>query len=759
MLSILSFAQTHYTISGYVKDSTSGERLIRATITVKNHSNIGTLSNEYGFYSLTLPPGNYTLSVSSIGYAEKQIPVAVTSNQMLSVSLLPNGNTLSTVIVSSSARNNRIASPQMGVEHLSIKQANQLPVLFGERDVLKAVQLLPGVKPASEGNSGFYVRGGASDQNLILLDEALVYNPSHLFGFFSTFNSDAIKDATLYKGNSPAQYGGRLSSVLDIKMNDGNMEQYHVSGGVGLISSRIAVEGPIKKDEGSFLITARRTYADAFLKLSKDTTVNRNTLYFYDINLKANYKLSAKDRVYLSGYFGQDNLGLSNLFGLNWGNSTGTFRWNHLFGPRMFSNTSLIYNDYRYNINIDMPPVEGSINSRIRDWNLKEELSFFPNSNNSWRFGFNSIYHTIMPGTYSGTFTLANQPFNHSWENAIYASDSWKANDKLNVDYGIRVSSFSVLGGQNPFYNLNANGTIADTLHYPSGSFVKTYIIPESRLSASYRLSENTSIKASYARNSQYMHLISNSAASNPTDKWVATNNIIKPEIADQISAGYFHNFKDNEYEFSVESYLKYMQHQIDYRNGANVLSNDAIEPQLVFGIGRAYGIEFMFRKNIGKLTGWLSYTLSRTELKMDSINNNQWYPARQDRTHDISVVGVYQLNPKWTLSAVWVYYTGNAVTFPSGKYQIDNRIVYYYTERNGYRMPAYHRLDVSATHKFKQHKHYSSELVLGLYNAYGRENAYVITFRQDPNDPSQTQAVQTALFRFVPSISYNFKF
>ena len=759
LLTIAGLAQVQHTVSGYIKDARTGEQLIRASFRIKDLNNIGTIANDYGFYSLTLPDGTYTLLTNSVGYQEKELTIILSQNQTLDISLQPAGNALTEIVVSSKAKNSRVTAAQMGVENLSIKQANQLPVLFGERDILKSIQLLPGVKSAGEGNSGFFVRGGAADQNLILLDEAIVYNPSHLLGFFSTFNSDAIKDATLYKGSMPAQYGGRLSSVLDVKMNDGNREDFHVNGGLGLISSRLSVEGPIVKDEGSFLVSARRTYADAFLKISKDSTVNRNSLYFYDLNLKANYKLGANDRLYLSGYFGQDNLGLSNLFGLTWGNSTGTLRWNHQFGPKLFSNTSLIYNDYRYDINVNMASLNGTLKSRIRDWNLKEELSLYPNTRNTLRIGFNTIYHTIMPGSYSGSFTLPNLPFNYSWENALYANNSWKASERLNVDYGLRISSFSVLGGDQNFYKINSDGSIADTLHYASGSFVKTYVVPEPRLSASYRLTENSSIKASYARNAQYLHLISNSAASNPTDKWVPSNNIIKPEISDQVSAGYFRNFNDNNYEFSLESYYKRMQHQIDYRDGANVLSNDPLEPQLLFGIGRAYGAEVLLRKKSGRLTGWIGYTLSRTERKIDGINNGAWYVARQDRTHDISIVGIYQLNKKWTLSGTWVYYTGNAVTFPSGKYYVDNQVVFLYTERNGYRMPAYHRLDLSATCKFKEHKHFSSELAIGLYNAYGRENAYAITFRQDPDDPTRTQALQTALFRFVPSITYNFKF
>ena len=555
-LALAGFAQAKHTISGYLKDAKTGEALIGATVRVKENPAIGTAANEYGFYSITLTDGAVTLIAASVGYAEQPIPLTVIKDQKQDIMLQPASSTeLTEVKVSGKAKNDHITNAQMGVENLSIKELNQVPVLFGERDVLKTIQLLPGVKSAGEGNSGFFVRGGAADQNLILLDEAIVYNPSHLLGFFSTFNSDAIKDVTLYKGNMPAQYGGRLSSVMDVKMNDGNNQEFHVNGGIGLISSRLSVEGPIKKNKGSFLISARRTYADAFLKLSKDSTINRNTLYFYDINLKANYTLGDKDHIYLSGYFGRDKLGLSDLFGLSWGNSTGTLRWNHQYSPKVFANTSLIYTDYNYDIDINLASLNGSLKSRIRDVNLKEEFNIFPNTNNAVRIGFSTIYHSIMPGSYSGNITLPNQPDNHSWENAVYINNSWKATSRLNVDYGLRVSSFSVLGGDNKFYSLNPDGSIADTLHYASGQFVKTYFVPEPRLSASYKLNEVSSIKAAYSRNAQYLHLISNSAASSPTDKWVSTNNIIKPEVSDQLSAGYYRNFKDNVYEASIEGY------------------------------------------------------------------------------------------------------------------------------------------------------------------------------------------------------------
>ncbi len=759
-------AQSKFTVSGNVKDKKTGELLIGATIKVADKPSTGTITNEYGFYSLTLPSGNYKLLIGYTGYKEQEANVTPDKSSNLNISLELLSAELSEVTIT--GKTNKITSAQMGMDKLNIKDINMLPVLFGEKDIMKTIQLLPGILPAGDGGSGFYVRGGAGDQNLILLDEALVYNPSHLLGFFSVFNSDAIKDVTIYRGTAPAQYGGRLSSVLDVKMNDGNNQDYHVSGGIGLISSKLNIEGPIVKDEGSFLITARRTYADLFLKLSSDTTLKKSRLYFYDLNTKLNYKLSKKDRLYLSGYFGRDDLGVGTLFGINWGNATGTLRWNHLINDKLFSNLSLIYSDYSYNINVNNSGLSANIFSGIRDWNLKEELELFANPSNSIRFGFSSVYHTITPGEVTGTgITTYNQPDNHSWENAIYITNSWKASKKWNIDYGIRFSAFSVLGGSN-LYDLNASGNIIDTLHYGSGQIVKTYVVPEPRLSGSYILNDVSSIKGSYTHNSQYLHLISNSLSSNPTDKWVASNNIIKPEIADQVSIGYFRSLKNDNYEFSVEGYYKYMQNEIDYRDDADIVNNKPIEPELLFGHGRAYGIECYFQKKAGKFTGWISYTLSRTELQINGINHDSWYAARQDRTHDLSVVGIYKLSSKWTVSADFVYYTGNAVTFPGGKYTLNNGFpgnypvnnnYLLYTERNGGRMPPYNRLDISATKQLKKHKKFSSELTIGLYNAYGRENPYTITFQTDPNDPNRTQAVQTSLFRWVPSISYNFKF
>jgi hypothetical protein len=754
-------AQVKYTVSGYVKNSTTGEEVIGANIQLEGVKNIRAVSNAYGFFSLTVKKGNYKLLVSAIGYKVDKRAILLNKDLQYVVQLNPQSGDLNEVVIL--GKNNaedRIVAPRMGVQNLSMKEIENIPVIFGEHDLVKVIQLLPGVKSAGEGSSGFFVRGGAADQNLVMLDEAVLYNPSHLMGFFSTFNSDAIKDVTLYKGNIPSQYGGRLSSVMDVRMNDGNNQKFSVQGGLGVIASRLTVEGPIVKNKGSFLISARRTYADLSLKVSKDTMINQSALYFYDVNFKANYQLGDRDRVYASGYLGQDKLKLGNLFGLDWGNKTGTLRWNHQFSPRLFANTSVIYSDYNYNIDLNSTATAtGHISSTIKDWHVKEELSFYQNTNSTWRFGVNSIYHTIKPGEYTGQITTKSQPLTYSWENGAYVSNELKVSDRLKLDYGLRLSAFSVLGGPTNFYTLNNAGRIIDTMNYDRNKIVKTYFNLEPRFAAAYQLNAFSSVKASYSRNTQSLHQLYSSSINTPTDKWVATNNIIKPEISDQASLGYFKNLWSNAYEFGTEAYYKRMENQVDYRDGANVRSNDAIEPQLLFGKGRAYGVEFLLRKKAGRLTGWLGYTLSRTEKQIEGINDGAWYNARQDRTHDISLVGIYDLNKKWVVSATFVYYTGNAVSFPSGKYIIDNQVVFLYTKRNAYRMPAYHRLDLSATYRFEKHKNYSSELALGLYNAYGRENPYAITFRQNAVDPTRTEAVQTSLFKYVPSVSYNFKF
>jgi hypothetical protein len=746
-----------YTVNGFVTDSHTGEELVSAVITVKELTQIGTVTNAYGFFSLTIPEGTYTITAHFTGYQSLSFNINLKHNVKQNFSLVEKSLEQKEIVVTGEKRNDNVINTQMGTDKLDVKEIQNIPVLFGEKDILKTMQLLPGIKSAGEGNSGIYIRGGGSDQNLILLDEATVYSASHFLGFFSVFNSDAIRDITIYKGTMPAEYGGRLSSVLDIKMKEGNDKQFNVNGGIGLIASRLTVEGPIVDDKASFSISGRRTYADLFLKLSKDSSINQSRLYFYDLNTKVNYQVGENDRIYLSGYFGNDVLGLGNLVGINWGNTTGTLRWNHLFNEKMFSNTSLIYSKYNYNINLNFSGNNITIYSRIQDFNLKEDLHYFIDDENGIKFGLNSVYHSIIPGTVTATnnsqtnsLILTNK---YSLENSLYISHEYRPTPIWNIEYGIRFSSFSVVG-PGIFYTYDDLGNRLDSLPYSSGKFAKTYFNAEPRVSLTYVLNEESSLKTSYVRSTQNLHLLSNSTSSSPTDMWIPSSNNVQPEIADQISLGYYRNFDDNTYEFSAETYIKALQHQIDYKNGAQLNFNEDVESQLLYGVGRAYGIELFLKKKYGRFNGWIGYTLSRVELKFNGVNNGDYYPARQDMTHDISIVGIYQLSEKWTFSATWVYNTGNAVTFPSGKYEIAGQVLNYYTERNAYRMPAYHRLDLGATWQFKK-----SSLNFSLYNAYGRENAYSIRFQQDPNDPTRTQAVQTSLFRFVPSVTYNFRF
>lgn len=753
------FSQNKYTISGYVKVGKTGEELIGASIVVKELSGIGAHTNSYGFFSLTIPEGNYTITAQFIGYDPINTQVNLTKNQKLNFTLSEKNTELKEVIVSDLKKNDNITKPLMGVEKVNIKEIQNIPVLLGERDVLKTIQLLPGIKSAGEGNSGFYVRGGGADQNLILLDEALVYNASHLMGFFSVFNSDAIKDVTIYKGEMPAQYGGRLSSTLDIKMNDGNNKKFGVSGGIGLIASRLNVEGPLIKDKSSFFISARRTYADMFLKLSKDSTLKNTSLYFYDLNAKVNYRINDKNRIFLSGYFGRDNFNFGTTFGFNWGNATGTLRWNHVFNDKLFTNTSFIFTNYNYVINIGSGITQLNVTSKIVDYNLKRDFEYFHNARSKIKFGFNTTYHTITPGSITqGDTAVSELDKKHAWENAAYISHEFSISDKINIEYGLRFVSFSLLGSGN-FYSYNSYGEIADSVHYNSGQFVKTYYNPEPRFSASYIINKKTSVKAAFARNTQNLHLLSNSTSMTPTDLWIPSSNNVQPEISNQVSFGYFRNFDENNYEFSAEVYYKNLENQIDYKNGTQLRANNFVEADLLYGSGRAYGIELFLKKKYGKFNGWIGYSLSRTERTFAAIDKGNYFPAKQDRTHDISVVGMYEFSKKWTFSATWVYYTGNAVTFPSGKYIINGQVVNYYTEKNGYRMPAYHRLDVGATWQRKKTEKFESSWTFSIYNVYARENAYSISFKQDPNDPSKTQAEQLSLFRIIPSFTYNFKF
>ncbi|MEO9020865.1 MAG: TonB-dependent receptor [Ginsengibacter sp.] len=756
-----SIAQRKHAISGTIKDQKTGEVLIGASITLLEDPTIGGVSNGYGFFSISAPENNYTLIVGFSGYINDTLKVSLTKDIMRSISLVPAGTQLEEVIIAV-RRNDNITKTLPGVQKISIDEIKNVPVLFGEKDILKTIQLLPGIKSGGDGSTGFFVRGGGADQNLILLDEATVYNASHLLGFFSTFNSDAIKDVTIYKGDMPAQYGGRLSSLLDIKMNDGNDKSFKVNGGIGLIASRLNIEGPIVKNKGSFMVSARRTYADLFLKLSKDSSVNKSILYFYDINVKANYQFGEKNRLYLSGYFGQDNLGYSNQFGIKWGNTTTTLRWNHIFSSKLFSNTSLIYSNYNYNININQKTNNLTIVSQIKDFSLKEDLQYYVSNKNKIDFGFNITRHTFVPGRFETSITSSYNPLilqdKYALDAAAYISDEWSASNKIKFNFGLRLSSFTMTG-PGDFYSYDHTGKVTDTTSYSSGQVVKSYLNLQPRFAAIYQMNKISSMKLSYSRNAQNLHLLSNSTGSNPTDLWIPSSNNVKPEIADQVSAGYYRNLKNNDYEVSGEVYYKYLQNQIDYKNGAVLIANETVESQLVFGKGRAYGVELYVKKKYGILTGWISYTLSRTERKINGVNDGSWYPATQDQTHNIALVAIYKAGKKWTLAGDFVYNTGNAVTWPSGKYNVNGSTVFYYTERNGYRMPSYNRLDLSATLLAKKTAKFESSWTFSVYNAYGRENPYFIQFQDDPTNPQRTQAVQYSLFRWVPSVSYNFKF
>ncbi len=750
-------------ISGFIRDSRNGESLSGAVIYLKENPSAGIYSNSYGYYALTLPAGNYTLIVHYMGFKTKSISLDLKDNLTLNIDLEEESIALKEITVTGEKDNNNVVSNEL-ISNINVREIRNIPVIFGEKDILKTIQLMPGISPAGEGNSGFYVRGGGVDQNLILLDEAPVYNPSHLLGFFSTFSSDAIKDITVYKGGFPAEYGGRLSSVVDVRMNEGNNKEFHVSGGIGLISSRLAVEGPIVKNKGSFMITARRTYADVFLILlpgrGADSTAKNSTLYFYDLNMKANYRLTKKDQLYFSCYLGRDNFNLGGNLGLNWGNFTTTTRWNHNLSDKIFSNTSLIFSLYSYNFNVAVESKTMRVKSEIRDVNLKEDFYYYLNSNNTIKFGFNTIFHTFVPSKVDNTIFLRVKSMDNRYalENAIYLSNEQTITKHLKATYGLRFSLFSSIG-PGTVYTYDEVSDIVDSVSYPKGKIFNTYGGLEPRLLLSYIINDSSSIKASYARTRQYIHLLSNTTSTTPFDLWIPSNINILPEIADQYTLGYFRNFLNNKFETSVEVYYKNMQNQIDYRNGANLILNNKVESQLVFGKGWSYGAEFLVRKKYGKLTGWISYTLSRTRRQFKDINNGTPFLAKQDRPHNISIVGMYEINPHLTLSATWIYYSGNAVTFPSGSYIVDGNIVPYYTERNGYRMPDYHRLDLGLTWQREKRKRNEGSWNFSIYNVYARENAYAINFQPDPDNPAKMQAVQLSLFRIVPSITYNFRF
>ena len=759
-LSIGVFGQK-YTISGYVKDITNGEDIYGAIIKVKELENVGTKTNAYGFYSITLDQGTYTLIYRSTGFETQEMPVVLNEDQSINIELTVPKEVLliEEVVISAEKENDNITSAEMNITKFDPKDIETIPVIFGEKDIMKTLQLTPGVKGAGEGNAGFFVRGGGADQNLILLDEAPVYNASHLLGFFSVFNSDAIKDVSLFKSGIPAEYGGRASSVMDVKMRDGNLKKFGMSGGIGLISSRLTLEAPIVKDKGSFILSGRRSYADLFLKASNDPDIRNTTLYFYDLNAKGNYKISDKDRIFLSGYFGRDNFGFSDIFGFNWGNATGTVRWNHVINDKIFSNTSFVYSNFDYEFSVGSGDEGFGVKSSIQDFNLKQDFSYFINTSNAMKFGVNAIYHTFRPGALTGDNDSFNEVIldpRYGVELGAYIQNEQKLGARFSMMYGLRYSGFNLMG-EGKSYEFDEKGNTTAINEHERLESIQYYQGFEPRFSMSYILSETNSIKLGYNRNYQYLHQLSNSTTSSPTDVWVPSSNIVKPQIADQIAIGYYQNLKENMFKTSVEVYYKNLQNQIDYRTGAQTVLNNEVEGELVFGRGFAYGAEFLIEKKKGKLTGWISYTLSRSLRQFDDIDQGNIFPARQDRIHDIAVVLMYKLNEKLSLATSWVYYTGDAVTFPSGKYEVNGEVLPYYTERNGYRMPDYHRIDLGLTWYLKDKNKFTHNLNFSVYNGYARENAFTITFGPDEDDPSKTVATQTALFKIVPSITYNF--
>ncbi len=753
-----------YAISGFVRDSSNGEDLYGITVRVAELENVGARTDPYGYYVLKLRPGTYTLQFRGIGFEDKEVKIDLTSDVQLDLELaVPSEiQNLSEVKVSAKKENENITSGTPGEIKLEIEDIKKLPTFGGEVDIVEVAKRQPGFKTAGEGNAGYYVRGGGLDQNLVLLDEAPIYNPSHLLGFFSVFNGDAVKGATIYKGGIPAEYGGRTASVMDIRMKDGNAKRFGVSGGLGLIASRLTLEGPIVKDKGSFMLSGRRTYADLLLKLSDDPSLNSTQLYFYDVNLKANYRLSPKDKIYLSGYIGRDRFGFQDAFGLNWGNLLGTLRWTHVFKQNLIMQTSLIYSDYDFEFGFGTDDDELSVQSVIRDINFKQGFALTINEKNKLKFGYNVIHHTIESGNIRAGSNTGINPYeadpDYGIEGALYVQNDHQISKRFKLNYGLRLSTFNQVGAGTA-YEFDESGALLSTQEYGDWENIQFYYGLEPRLSANFVIDSVSSVKFGYNRNYQYTHLLSNATTSTPTDVWIMSSNNVKPQIADQLSLGYYRNFSDNMYETSVEIYYKDMQNVIDYRTGASTFLNEELEGDLIYGDGESYGIEFFVRKRKGKLTGFAGYTLSRSLRQFDEINGGEKFSARQDRIHDFSISAMYDITDRLSVSANFVYYTGDAVTFPTGKYEVEGMQVPHYSERNGYRMPDYHRLDLALTWQNKKKKRFESSWNFSVYNVYGRENAYSISFEQNEDNPAINEAVQLSLFKWVPTITYNFKF
>ncbi len=771
-------AQEKFTISGTIVQEDSNETLIGVNILIPE-LNIGTSTNEYGFYSLTLPPSTYKIVISYVGFKDYIETIVLTDNVTKNFSLIESFESLEEVVIRENTEKTNIRKPQMSINALSANTIKQIPVVLGEFDVIKSITLLPGITNAGEGSSGFNVRGGSADQNLILLDEATIYNSSHLFGFFSVFNPDAIKDLKLYKGGIPARYGGRVSSVLDIYQKEGNSKTYHANGGIGIVSSRLLAEGPLKKDKGSFLLGGRSSYAHLFLPLFNID----NVAYFYDLNTKLSFRLNDRNNVYLSGYFGRDVFRISDSFDNTYGNAILNFRWNHLFSDKIFSNLSLIYSDYYYGLKLNF--VEFDWNSGIQNFNVKYDIKHYLSNNFKLQYGLNSIYYKFNPGKIEpSTPTSGINPFKlidkYAFENALYLDAEHQVSDNLAFSYGIRFSSFLRLGQDelNIYENdqaVNFNGELQiyekappiGTENFNHSDVIESYSNIEPRLSLAYQLNDDSSIKASYNRISQYLHLLSNTASPTPLDVWTPSGKYIKPQLLDQYAVGYFKNIKDNSYSVEIESFYKNIKNRIDYIDGADLIANNAIEQVILNGKARAYGLEFLLRKNEGRFKGWLAYTLSKSEQQTKGrgvselgINNGNWYNTPYDKTHDISFTGSYDLNKRWKFNANFLFQTGQPTTYPNGQYQYNGINIPSFSARNEFRLPSYHRLDLSANYspKQKKKKRWQSQWVFGIYNIYNRKNAASISFRENRNTGTN-EALQLSIFGIIPSISYNFKF
>lgn len=767
-----------FTISGTISDANSNETLIGVNVYFPELK-LGATTNEYGFYSLTLPKGDYEIEISYVGFESISEKISLTKNTKKNYSLSGSGQELQEVVISTEKNTANIRKPEMSVNKLSISAIKKMPVVMGEVDVIKSILFLPGVTNAGEGQSGFNVRGGGADQNLILLDEAMIFNSSHVFGFFSVFNPDAIKDLKLYKGGIPSRYGGRASSVLDIYQKDGNSKDFHMNGGVGLITSRILAEGPIVKDKGSFLIGGRASYAHLFLQLAD----NDNTAYFYDLNTKLNYKLNANNNLFLSGYFGRDVFSLNETFANTYGNATLNLRWNHLFNDKLFSNLSFIYSDYYYGLTLDFLGFDW--NSGIKNYNLKYDFKHYLSNNIKLNYGFNSTYYDFNPGTIDPNGSKSSVNFKqldkkYALENGIYLEAEQVLTDKLAVNYGVRYSIFNRLGSSTINQYENGQPVAYDselkiyekakpigTTTYKKNESIANYDNFEPRVSVAYELNNNQSLKASYNRMVQYLQLVSNTASPTPLDVWTPSDNYLKPQIADQVAFGYFNNFKQNTYTLEVETFYKKIKNRMDYIDGADLVANEAIEQVILNGEMRSYGLEILLRKNTGKFNGWIAYTLSKSQQRTPGrtpdeigINNGEWYRSAYDKLHNLAFTGNYSLSEKWNFGANFTFQSGQPVTYPNGQYVYQGITVPSYGERNGSSLPLYHHLDVSATYipkPFKK-KGWQGEWVFSIYNLYNRRNAASMSFRENA-ETGANEAVRLSIFGAIPSVSYNFKF